>query len=157
MESFLDTFAGGLGGLACAVAGQPLDTVKVKRQTYPHVYHSTYHTLAKTFIEEGGIRAIYSGCGAAMASNIAENAVLFVCYERCQEIVRWVTDTKSMSVGHQATAGALASIASSVAINPLERIKCKLQVQKQQQQLMTRKGTKRRATYVIELVLNFIL
>lgn len=142
MESFLDTFAGGLGGLACAVAGQPLDTVKVKRQTYPHVYRSTYQTLSKTFIEEGGIRAIYSGCGAAMASNIAENAVLFLCYERCQDLVRWATGAKVMSVGHQATAGALASIASSVAINPLERIKCILQVQQQQQQLLTSKRTK---------------
>ena len=139
MESLLDTFAGGLGGLSCAVAGQPLDTVKVKRQTYPHVYRSAYQTLAKTFLEEGGIRGVYAGCGAAMASNVAENAVLFLCYERCRDLVRWASGRGAgahdeMGVALQATAGALASVASSVAINPLERIKCKLQVQQQQLQ-----------------------
>ena len=135
MESVRDTVAGGLGGLACAVAGQPLDTIKVKRQTYPQIYTSTLQTLGKTYLEEGGLRAVYAGCGAAMASNVAENAVLFLCYERCLELVRRATGEQSserMSVGKQAVAGALASVASSVAINPLERIKCKMQVQKQQ-------------------------
>ena len=133
MESFRDTFSGGLGGLACALAGQPLDTVKVKRQTYPHVYPSSLQTLSKTFFEEGGLRAVYAGCGAAMATNVAENAVLFVCYERCLELVRWASGPGGdMSVMKQACAGSLASVASSVAITPLERIKCKMQVQIQQ-------------------------
>ena len=136
MEEVRDTLAGGLGGLACALAGQPLDTVKVKLQTYPQVYSSSLQALARTYFEEGGLRAVYAGCGAAMASNVAENAVLFVCYERCLDLVRWATGEqgsgREMSVGKQATAGALASVASSVAITPLERIKCKMQVQGQQ-------------------------
>lgn len=135
MESFRDTLAGGLGGLACAVAGQPLDTIKVKQQTYPHVYSSTVRTLAKTLREEGGLRGLYAGCGAAMGSNIAENAVLFVCYERCQDLVRWVSGGdggERLSVMKQASAGSLASVISSIAINPFERIKCKMQVQGQQ-------------------------
>ena len=134
-------FAGGLGGLSCALAGQPLDTVKVKQQTYPYVYGSAYQTLIKTYWEEGGIRGIYAGCGAAVMSNVAENAVLFLCFERCQEIVRWAVGVRSsgeMSVVHKASAGALASVFSSVAINPLERLKCKLQVQQQQQQQQSR-------------------
>lgn len=136
MESLRDTLAGGLGGLSCAVVGQPLDTVKVKRQTYPHVYPSAYRTLVKTYLEEGGFRALYAGCGAAVVSNVAENAVLFLCFERCVEVVRWVTGARSsaeLGVARKATAGAFASIFSSIAITPLERIKCKLQVQQQQQ------------------------
>lgn len=135
MESLRDTIAGGLGGLSCAVAGQPFDTVKVKQQTYPHVYGSAFQTLSKTFREEGGIRGIYAGCGAAMVSNVAENAVLFLCFERCQELVRWATGARSsheLSVAHRAVTGAFASVMSSIVINPLERVKCKLQVQHQQ-------------------------
>ena len=136
MESFVDSLAGGLGGLACAVAGQPLDTVKVKQQTYPRVYSSPLYTLAKTLREEGGLRGLYAGCGAAVGASIAENAVLFVCYERCQDLVHWVSGDDQgrdgLSVMKQASAGSLASVASSVAINPFERIKCKMQVQGQQ-------------------------
>lgn len=134
MEGFRDTLAGGLGGLSCALAGQPFDTVKVKQQTYPHVYVSPYQTLARTYWREGGIRAVYAGCGAAMAVNIAENAVLFLCYERCRDFVGWACGlrSKELSLTQQASAGALASVFSCVAINPLEIIKCKLQVQHQQ-------------------------
>ena len=70
-----------------------------------------------------------------MAANVAENAVLFLCYERCRDLICWCGGARSpdmMSVGQQASAGALASVLSSVAINPLERVKCKLQVQQQQ-------------------------
>ena len=135
MDSFRDSLAGGLGGCGCAVAGQPFDTVKVKQQTYPHVYPTAVQTLTKTLREEGGLRGLYAGCGAAVGSNMAENAVLFVCYERCLDLVRWVTGEQSrdgLSVTKQAFAGSLASVASSVAINPFERIKCKMQVQGQQ-------------------------
>ena len=136
MESFRDMLAGGLGGLSCALAGQPFDTVKVKQQTYPHVYVSPYQTLARTYWKEGGIRAVYAGCGAAMGVNVAENAVLFLCYERCRDFVCWACGLRTneeMSLTQQASAGALASVFSCVAINPLEIIKCKLQVQHQQQ------------------------
>lgn len=136
MESIRDMLAGGLGGLSCAVAGQPFDTVKVKLQTYPHAYPSAYKTLVKTYWEEGGIRALYAGCGAAVVSNVAENAVLFLCFERCMEVVCWATGARSsaeLSVTRKATAGAFASVFSSIVITPLERIKCKLQVQQQQQ------------------------
>ena len=137
VDSLKDAFAGGLGGLGCVLAGQPMDTVKVKQQTYPQVYRSMYQTIAKTYLE-GGIVGFYAGCGSAVVANVAENAVLFMCFEHCQQIVRWYTGVRhsgEMLVLHKASAGALASVVSSVAINPVERIKCKLQVQDLQQQL----------------------
>ena len=136
-EGLCDTFAGALGGLACVLAGQPLDTVKVKQQTYPQVYRTMSQTLSKTFWQEGGLLGFYAGCGSAVFSNVAENAVLFFSFERCQQLVRWTLDLRSaddMNALHQAYAGALASVVSSVVINPLERIKCKQQVHHQQSQ-----------------------
>ena len=146
MESVRDTFAGALSGLSCVLAGQPFDTVKVKQQTYPQVYKTMYQTLAKTYWEEGGVVGLYAGCGSAIVSNVAENAVLFLCFERSQQLVRWATGRHScgeLSVAHKASAGALASVVSSVVINPLERVKCKLQVQQQQRRELPRAGGRR--------------
>ena len=134
LDSLRDTTAGALGGLGCVLAGQPLDTVKVKQQTHPHIYRTMYQTLVQT-VEQGGMKALYAGCGSAVVSNVAENAVLFLCYERCQQAVRWCTGSRhsgEMKVIEKASAGALASVFSSVVINPAERVKCILQVQEQQ-------------------------
>lgn len=133
MESIGDIVAGGLGGLACVLAGQPLDTVKVKLQTYPHLYRSTYHALTKTMAEEG-VRGFYAGSASAMISNVGENAVLFVFYGHCQRLVQWAAgleDASDMTVAHRAFAGSLASVFSSFAITPPDRIKCTQQVLRQ--------------------------
>lgn len=128
-----DFVAGGLGGLACVLAGQPFDTVKVKLQTYPHLYKSLYHAVTKTLSEEK-LRGFYAGSGPAIVSNVAENAVLFLFYSQCQKVVQWIVGAKSvdeLSVFQQAGAGSLASIFSSFAITPPDRIKCMLQAQMQ--------------------------
>ena len=41
----IDLVAGSLGATASVYVGQPLDTLKVKMQTYPHIYP----TLRKCF------------------------------------------------------------------------------------------------------------
>ena len=134
-DSLRDVIAGALGGLGCVLVGQPLDTVKVKQQTHPYVYRTMYQTFVKT-LEEGGVAAFYAGCGPAIVSNVAENAVLFLCYEHCKQAVCWYTGSRhsgEMKIIEKATAGALASVFSSIVINPAERVKCILQIQEQQQ------------------------
>lgn len=133
MESLGDTIAGGLGGLACVLAGQPLDTIKVKLQTYPHLYKSLYDSLSRTYLEEG-LRGFYAGSASAIVSNVGENAVLFVCYGHCQRVVQWLAGIQNQSdltVFQRASAGSLASVISSIAITPPDRVKCKMQVQRQ--------------------------
>lgn len=145
MDSLKDAFAGGLGGLGCVLAGQPLDTIKVRQQTYPEAYRSIYQTIAKTY-REGGIVRFYAGCGPSVVSNVGENAVLFTCFEHCQQIVRWYTGIRhsgEMPVLHKASAGALASVFSSIVITPVERIKCKLQVQEQQHHVVQNSSGRR--------------
>lgn len=48
------------GGIANVYAGQPLDTVKVKVQTFPHLYNSWVTCLKDTFKSEG-VRGLYAG------------------------------------------------------------------------------------------------
>ena len=122
----VDIVAGGLGGLACVLAGQPLDTVKVKMQTYPGMYTSTFQALKTTLLQEK-IRGFYAGSSPAVISNIAENAVLFLCYNKCLKVVQWLGGNGELSLAQKASAGSLASLFSSLAITPPDQIKCKMQ------------------------------
>ncbi len=126
MSGIGDTVSGGLGGLACVLIGQPLDTIKVKMQTYPAMYTSTLQALKTTLLEER-FRGFYAGSSPAVISNIAENAVLFMCYNKCLSLVQWIGGNEELSITQKASAGSLASVFSSVAITPPDQIKCKMQ------------------------------
>lgn len=126
MSGFGDIISGGLGGLACVLAGQPLDTIKVKMQTYPGMYSSTFQAIRTTLVEEK-FRGFYAGSAPAVLSNIAENAVLFMCYNKCLSFVQWIGDNGELTLVQKASAGSLASLFSSIAITPPEQIKCKMQ------------------------------
>ena len=133
MQGIGDFVAGGLGGLACVLAGQPFDTIKVKLQTYPHLYKSLYHAVKKTVSQEK-LRGFYAGSAPAAFSNVAENAVLFLFYSQCLKVIQWAAGANSvdeLSVFQQAGAGSMASIFSSIAITPPDRIKCILQARMQ--------------------------
>ena len=122
------------------VTGQPLDTLKVKLQTHPDVYRSLWSAGVRTLAEEGP-RGFYAGCTPAVVSSVAENAVLFLCYGQCVRLVQWLSDAngggnnfndgglnRPLGSTQKACAGALASVVSSIAINPADRIKAMLQV-----------------------------
>lgn len=78
------------GGTACVLSGQPLDTTKVKMQTFPTMYRGFVHCFVSTF-RQVGIRGLYKGTTPALIANITENAVLFLSYGLCQDVVRFVS------------------------------------------------------------------
>lgn len=80
-----------LGGTACVFSGQPLDTAKVKMQTFPTLYRGFVHCFVSTY-RQVGLRGLYQGTTPALMANIAENSVLFMCYGFCQEVVRLISD-----------------------------------------------------------------
>ena len=124
-----DILAGGLGGLACVLAGQPMDTIKVKQQVHPQLYRSFARCASETYLE-GGLRGFYAGSAPAIVSNVAENAVLFVFYGQILRLVQRVAgvdQASELTVFQRASAGSMASFFSSVAITPPDRVKCKLQ------------------------------
>ena len=124
------------------VTGQPFDTIKTKLQTYPTQFTSPIQAFVRTFRHEGFL-GMYAGCAPAAVSNIAENAVLFLCYNMCQRAVQWTVGANSpreLTVLQQAGAGSLASVFSSVAITPPDRIKCILQTQLQTQKASHQSG-----------------
>ena len=68
-------------------SGQPLDTAKVKMQTFPSLYRGFVDCFLATYRQEG-LRGLYQGTAPALMANIAENSVLFMSYGFCQEVVR---------------------------------------------------------------------
>nr|XP_023028360.1 mitochondrial ornithine transporter 1 [Leptinotarsa decemlineata] len=133
-DGVIDFTAGSLGGIALVYVGQPLDTVKVKMQTFPHVYKNMFDCFMKTLKTDGIYQGLYAGTVPALVTNVAENSVLFLCYGFCQKMIQNISRTENiddLSITSNAFAGFTASFFSSVAICPTELIKCKLQAMKE--------------------------
>ncbi|XP_056091908.1 solute carrier family 25 member 15b [Rhinichthys klamathensis goyatoka] len=134
VQAIIDLSAGAIGGTACVFSGQPLDTAKVKMQTFPTLYRGFVHCFVSTY-KQVGLRGLYQGTSPALMANIAENSVLFMCYGFCQEVVRYISGQEKGAVLRQvlsvdmqkACAGSVASIFSSLVLCPTELVKCRLQ------------------------------
>ncbi|XP_077578317.1 solute carrier family 25 member 15a isoform X2 [Stigmatopora nigra] len=129
VQAIIDFTAGAAGGTACVLSGQPLDTVKVKMQTFPGMYRGPAHCLAFTW-KRVGLRGLYKGTAPALLANIGENSVLFLGYGFCQDAIRRLAHVdagRELSDVQKATAGSLASFFSSLVLCPTELVKCRLQ------------------------------
>lgn len=146
-DGIIDLAAGTAGGIANVYAGQPLDTVKVKMQTFPHLYKNWVKCFNETF-KADGIRGLYAGklqiyrfhlifistlgTVPALVANIAENAVLFTAYGYCQKLVAFVSkqeDPDKMTPIFNAVSGSLAAVFAAMVLCPTELVKCRLQAQ----------------------------
>ncbi|XP_028840064.1 mitochondrial ornithine transporter 1-like [Denticeps clupeoides] len=128
-SALIDLTAGAAGGVACVVSGQPFDTVKVKLQTFPHLYRGFLDCSLKTYRQDG-LWGLYQGTTPALLANATENAVLFACYGSCQQIICSIfalDGVSKLSDLQNAAAGSLASVFSSMVLCPTELVKCRMQ------------------------------
>lgn len=127
-EAAIDFTAGCIGGVACAYTGQPMDTIKVKMQTYPSVYRSSVKCFMDTLKNEGVLR-LWAGAVPSAVAQIAENAVLFLAYGQCTKAVAYGFGVKKeeMTTFHSACAGSFAAVFAAFALAPPELIKCRMQ------------------------------
>lgn len=133
-DAIIDFVAGSLGGIGLVYVGQPLDTVKVKMQTFPQLYKGMWNCFMTTLRREGIVRGLYAGTIPAVVANVAENSVLFAGYGACQKLMMKVTNSKTpeeLSIFSNASAGCLAAFFSSFTLCPTELIKCRLQADKE--------------------------
>lgn len=130
MEPFIDFSSGVAGGVACVYVGQPLDTIKVKMQMFPHMYKSAWQCGSQTFRKDGIARGLYAGTVPALSANVAENAVLFMSYGACQKAICNLTTkskTSELNSLENAFAGSAAAFFASLVLCPTELVKCRLQ------------------------------
>ncbi|XP_067641279.1 mitochondrial ornithine transporter 2 [Eurosta solidaginis] len=126
----IEFVAGSLGGAAQVYVSQPLDTVKVKQQTFPFLYKNMVDCFITTYKKDGIFNGLYAGSVPAVIANVAENSVLFAAYGGCQSFVTYLVgkeDTKQLSTTENAFAGFFAAFFSTFALCPTELVKCKLQ------------------------------
>uniref|UniRef100_A0A1A8J4U3 Solute carrier family 25 (Mitochondrial carrier, ornithine transporter) member 15b n=1 Tax=Nothobranchius kuhntae TaxID=321403 RepID=A0A1A8J4U3_NOTKU len=122
VQAIIDLTAGAIGGAACVFSGQPLDTAKVKMQTFPRLYRGFIHCIVSTY-NQVGVRGLYQGTTPALMANIAENSVLFMSYGFCQQVIRFAAGLHQEAVlsdMQKACAGSVASIFSSLVLCPTE-------------------------------------
>lgn len=127
-DFIVDFLAGTAGGIGCVYCGQPLDTIKVKMQTFPTYYKGGWDCFQKILHSEG-IRGLYKGAVPALACNVAENSVLFVALGFSKKFVGNLlgTDPKKLSNLNMACSGSIASVFSAMVVCPTELIKCRMQ------------------------------
>lgn len=136
VDAVIDFVGGVAGGAASVYIGQPLDTVKVKMQTFPTLYKNALDCFRQTYRHEGIYRGLYAGTVPSLAAQVSENAILFMAYGMCQKGIMWLSGHKKvLDLGPflNASAGGLSAFFSSLALCPTELIKCQLQAMKQMQ------------------------
>ncbi|XP_071569207.1 mitochondrial ornithine transporter 1 [Temnothorax nylanderi] len=142
-DGAIDFLAGSLGGVALVYVGQPLDTVKVKMQTFPSMYKGMVNCFLRTLRTDGIARGLYAGTIPAVVANVAENSVLFAAYGGCQKAIAnlsGVQSVKELSSFSNAWAGFFAAFFSSLTLCPTELIKCKLQAMREVEQMQATTG-----------------
>ncbi|OXU28456.1 hypothetical protein TSAR_016746 [Trichomalopsis sarcophagae] len=143
-DGFIDFVAGSLGGVALVYVGQPLDTVKVKMQTFPTMYNGMVDCFMKTLRTDGFVRGLYAGTLPSVVANVAENSILFAAYGGCQKVVAnimGVPKVEELSSIGNAWAGFFAAFFSSLTLCPTELIKCRLQAMREVQSYEKAPGT----------------
>lgn len=128
-QASIDFIAGCNGGIACVLTGQPLDTVKIKMQTYSSIYKSSFSCFWDTAKNEG-FRGLYAGSTPAIVSNVMEHSALFLFYGQCQiAVARFnnIDRIENLSTLQKGFAGSLCSFFLGIFLCPPELIKCRLQ------------------------------
>jgi len=125
-----DLLAGSFAGVSGKVVEYPFDTIKVKLQCQdvnPHRRPMGTYQCFRDILRYEGFRGFYRGLSAPLLGSVMENAILFVAYGRIQKIIQGDSE-KALSVPQLAASGAIAGMAVSTVLTPVELIKCKIQI-----------------------------
>ncbi|KAL2869411.1 putative mitochondrial ornithine carrier protein AmcA/Ort1 [Aspergillus lucknowensis] len=133
LEAFKDISFGSFAGMVGKIIEYPFDTVKVRLQSQPdHLplrYNGPLDCFRQSFRAEG-LRGLYRGISAPMAGAAVENSCLFFSYRVVQDILRAThySSTEPLPFSALLMSGAASGSITSLALTPIELIKCKMQV-----------------------------
>ncbi|EAW13577.1 putative mitochondrial ornithine carrier protein AmcA/Ort1 [Aspergillus clavatus NRRL 1] len=132
-EALKDIIFGSAAGMAGKVMEYPFDTVKVRLQAQPdHLplqYKGPLDCFRQSF-EADGLRGLYRGISAPMAGAAVENSCLFFSYRIIQDVLRatYYQSGEPLPFSALLFSGAASGSITSLALTPIELIKCKMQV-----------------------------
>merc|ERR1719288_762619 len=132
-DVLIDFVAGSIGATTSVYVGQPLDTLKVKMQTFPKLYPNLNICFRETLRKEGVVRGLYAGTVPSLAANVAENSILFAANGVCQKFLAQMSgkSVEKLSPLENGISGFLAAFWSSLALCPTELVKCRLQAMRE--------------------------
>jgi hypothetical protein len=128
-----DLGAGTFGGCSGILAGQPLDTIKVRLQARPDHFRGIIDCTLKTLRHEGA-RGFFKGVVPPMVGNGPINALLFATEAwSVRTVSSWrgidAQDETKLSHLDRFYCGCAAGFVSCIVGAPTELVKCQLQVQ----------------------------
>ncbi|XP_066930721.1 mitochondrial ornithine transporter 1-like isoform X2 [Clytia hemisphaerica] len=129
-QGVVDFISGSNGGIACVMVGQPLDTVKIKMQTYSSVYKNSFSCFCKV-LQSDGARGLYAGSLPAIVSDVFGQAALFLFYGQCQNVVASlanVDNIDNLTIAQRGYAGSLCSFFYGAVFCPPDLVKCRMQI-----------------------------
>jgi solute carrier family 25 carnitine/acylcarnitine transporter 20/29 len=144
-QTAVDLFAGVGAGVIAAVAGQPLDTIRVRLQSRPELFHGPIDTLVKT-VKWDGVRGLFAGLGPQTVGMCGLQAVNFVSFgvilrgveARVPSSAAAAAPTtvelwRSTSTQNLFLAGSLVAVPNSLIQAPADRLKCLMQMETKSQ------------------------
>ncbi|KAJ5602186.1 hypothetical protein N7510_011720 [Penicillium lagena] len=133
LEAVKDIVFGSTAGMAGKLIEYPFDTVKVRLQSQPaHIplrYTGPLDCFRQSF-QADGVRGLYRGISAPMTGAAVETSCLFFSYRIAQNLLRLsiYPDTEQLPFSALVLCGAASGSVTSLALTPIELIKCKMQV-----------------------------
>lgn len=116
-------FAGAIGGVAEAIAVQPLDMIKTRQQL--HSGKDGLIATVRKVASEGGMIRLYAGLSAECLGMIPKSAALFAAYELTR---RRLSNTSLGDTSLTAAcAGTVAGIPEAIMVTPAQVVKVRLQ------------------------------
>jgi len=145
-----DVAFGSVAGMTSKLFEHPFDLVKVRLQSQPTDRPASFTGPLDCFkqtVTKEGWKGLYRGVSMPLVGAAAENACLFLVYNKCQDVIRAVSGSTSLSekargkrreltIGEKALAAGAAGASASFILTPIELVKCRMQVQ-----MLVREGT----------------
>lgn len=122
-----DLLAGGVGGMAGVMAGQPLDTIRVRLQQRGNKYSGFAHAWRSIVFREGAL-SLFKGMTYPLATAAFQAAVSFYAYGTAMRIVNPTQELYS-SYWDVFACGIFAGAIQSFVITPADVLKIRMQVQ----------------------------
>ncbi|KAJ5689793.1 hypothetical protein N7462_004185 [Penicillium macrosclerotiorum] len=133
MEAMKDIIFGSTAGMAGKLIEYPFDTVKVRLQSQPEHLPLRYSGPLDCFrqsFQADGFRGLYRGISAPMTGAAVETSCLFFSYRIIQDALRATVfpGVEQLPFAALVASGAASGSITSLALTPIELIKCKMQV-----------------------------
>ncbi|KAI9806668.1 MAG: hypothetical protein M1825_006125 [Sarcosagium campestre] len=134
VEALKDTMFGSAAGIVGKYIEYPFDTVKVRLQSQPESYPLRYTGPLDCFrqsLQQSGVRGLYRGVSAPLFGAAVETSSLFFSYRIAQNVLRstvYRSTAEPLPLTGLVACGALSGAFTSLALTPIELVKCKMQV-----------------------------